>query len=69
MFFGSVYGVHGTQNDRLEATVSMQKSVLKNMNQVSRFRMPNQICKILAILAYISGLNACFPKPFYALKP
>ena len=29
--FCYVYGVHGTQNDRLELTVSMQELVLKNM--------------------------------------
>ena len=29
----SLYRVHGTQNDRLELTVSAQKLVLKNMHQ------------------------------------
>ena len=33
----SVYKVYGTQNDRLELTVSTQKSVLKNMHRVPRF--------------------------------
>ena len=33
----SVYRVHGTQNDRLELTVSTQKSVLKNMNRVMKY--------------------------------
>ena len=32
----SVYKVYGTQNNRLELTVSTQKSVLKNMHWVSR---------------------------------
>ena len=32
--FCSVYRVHGTQNDRLELTVSKQKSVLKNMYRI-----------------------------------
>ena len=32
----SVYRVHYTQNDRLELTVSTQKSVLKNMHQIPR---------------------------------
>ena len=33
----SDYRVHGTQNDRLEPTVSTQKSVLKNMQRVLRY--------------------------------
>ena len=33
----SVYKVYGTQNDRLELTVSTQKSVLKNMHRVPRY--------------------------------
>ena len=33
----SDYRVHGTQNDRLEPTVSTQKSVLKNMHRVQRY--------------------------------
>ena len=33
----SVYGLHGTQNDRLELTVSTQKSVLKNIHLVPRY--------------------------------
>ena len=33
----SVYRVHGTQNDRLELTVSTQKSVLKNMHRVLKY--------------------------------
>ena len=33
----SDYRLHGTQNDRLEPTVSMQKSVLKNMHWVQRY--------------------------------
>ena len=33
----SVYKVYGTQNDRLELTVSTQKSVLKNMHRVLRY--------------------------------
>ena len=33
----SDYRVHGTQNDRLELTVSTQKSVLKNMHWVQRY--------------------------------
>ena len=36
-FFRSIYRVHGTQNDRLELTVLMQKSVLKNMLGVLRY--------------------------------
>ena len=36
---------------------------------VSKFRSPNQICKILDILADISGLGAYFLKPIFALKP
>ena len=34
----SDYGVHGIQIDRLELTVSTQKSVLKNMHRVLRYR-------------------------------
>ena len=34
--FRAVYRVHGTQNDGLELTVSMQKSVLKNLHRVLR---------------------------------
>ena len=34
----SDYGVHGIQIDRLRLTVSMQKSVLKNMHRVPRYR-------------------------------
>ena len=34
--FCSVYRVHGTQNDRLELTILMNKSVLKNMHRVLR---------------------------------
>ena len=33
----SDYRVHGIQNDRLELTVSTQKSVLKNMHRVQRY--------------------------------
>ena len=33
----SDYRLHGTQNDRLELTVSTQKSVLKNMHRVQRY--------------------------------
>ena len=33
----SDYRVHGTQNDRLEPTVSTQKSILKNMHRVLRY--------------------------------
>ena len=33
----SDYRVHGTQNDRLESRVSMQKSVWKNMHRVLRY--------------------------------
>ena len=33
----SDYRVHGTQNDRLEPRVSMQKLVLKNMHRVPRY--------------------------------
>ena len=33
----SDYRVHGTQNDRLESRVSMQKSVCKNMHRVLRY--------------------------------
>ena len=36
-YFFHVYRVHGTQNDRLELTVSTQKSVLKNMHRVPRY--------------------------------
>ena len=35
--FRYVYRVHCTQNDRLEPTVSTQKSVLKNFNRVRRY--------------------------------
>ena len=42
-FFG--YRVHGTQEDRLEFMVSMQKS-------------PNQTCILLDVLANILGLDA-----------
>ena len=35
--FFSVFGLHGTQVDLLELTVSMQKSVLKNIHQVQRY--------------------------------
>ena len=34
----SDYKVHGIQIDRLNPTVSMQKSVLKNMHRVPRYR-------------------------------
>ena len=33
----SVYGLHGTQNDRLELTVSTQKTVLKKTHRVPRY--------------------------------
>ena len=33
----SDYRVHGIQNDRLELTVSTQKTVLKNMHRVLRY--------------------------------
>ena len=33
----SAYRLHGTQNDRLELTVSTQKSDLKNMQRVPRY--------------------------------
>ena len=36
---------------------------------VSKFRSPNQICKILDILANILGPVAYFSKPIFALKP
>ena len=35
--FCSVYGLHGTQNDRLELTVSTQKTVLKKTHRVPRY--------------------------------
>ena len=35
--FCSVYRVHGAQNDGLELTVSVQKSVLKNIHRVPRY--------------------------------
>ena len=35
--FPSDYGVHGIQIDRLELTVSMQKSILKNMHWGLRY--------------------------------
>ena len=37
IFFCFVYRLHGTQNDRLELTVSMRKSVLKNTHWVLRY--------------------------------
>ena len=67
----SDYRLHGTQNDRLELTVSTQKSVLKNMywvpryyQKVSKIGLPNQTSKILHILADISGLGAYFQNRF-----
>ena len=33
----SVFRVHGTQNNRLELTVSTQKLVLKNMHRIPRY--------------------------------
>ena len=33
----SVYGLHGTQNDRLELTVSTQKTVSKKTHRVPRY--------------------------------
>ena len=63
------YTVHGIQIDRLELTVSTQKSVLKNMHRVSRYyqkSVENQTSNIWYILADISGCGAYFSKP---LKP
>ena len=42
----SDYRVHGTQNDRLELTVSTQKLVLKNMHRVRRYWQKSlKICR------------------------
>ena len=72
-FFCSVYRVYGTQNDRLELTVSMQISVLKNMQwgprywpKISRFGLATFFWHILL---NISGPRAYISKPIFALKP
>ena len=42
----SDYRVHGTQNDRLEPRVSMQKLVLKNMQRVPRYWLKHpKLCR------------------------
>ena len=42
----SDYGVYGIQNDRLEPTVSTQKSVLKNMHRVPRYWLKHpKLCR------------------------
>ena len=50
----SDYRLHGTQNDRLEPTVSAQKSVLKNIHRVLRYWPKHlKICRFgLEILAH-----------------
>ena len=72
----SVYKVYGTQNDRLKLTVSTQKSVLKNMQRVPRYRPKYaKFCwfglegDFLHFFGNILGLGAYFFKPIFALKP
>ena len=48
IFFCLIYRLHGTQNDRLEPTVSAQKSVLKNIDRVPRYQpkcVQNRVAK------------------------
>ena len=75
-FFCFVYRLHGTQNERLELTVSMQKSVLKNTYRVLRYCQNVSKYEGLVwrpqfghVLVNISGPNAYFSKPIFALKP
>ena len=65
----SDYRVHGTQNDRLESRVSMQKSVCKNMHRVLRYWQKGiKICRfglatrLLAYFALISWDSVHFLK-------
>ena len=64
------------EDDRLNLTVSTQKSVLKICTEsqvitkkLSKIGIPNQTIKIWHIFADISGLGAYFSKPIFALKP
>ena len=68
--------VHGTQNDQLELTISMQKLVWKiwigscnNIQNVSKFDEPNQTFKFRHKLTNILGFGAYFLNPIFALKP
>ena len=70
------YRVHGNQDDWLELIVSRQKSILKNMNwvpdinqNVPKYRSPYHTCIFWDVFANISGFNAYFYKPTFALKP
>ena len=69
----SVYKVHGTQNDRLELTVSTQKKICTGSwdigHNVPKSRLPNQTCIFWDVLANISGPIAYFSKPILGFKP
>ena len=72
----SDYRVHGIQIDRLNLTVSMQKSVLKNLHRVrdigqnvSNFTGLVWKADFGQFFGIILGLVAYFSKPIVALKP
>ena len=72
----SVFRLHYTQNDRLDLTVSTQKSVLQNMHRIPnigqnvlKFEGLVWQVKFRHIFINILGPDAYFSKPIFALKP
>ena len=71
----SIYRVHGIQNNRLDLSVSTQKSLSKKMHRVPRYctKWPKTAGLVWTldfwhILLNISGPSAYFSKPIAALK-
>ena len=73
--FCSVYRLHGTQNDRLELTVSTQKTVSKKMHRVPRYwpkcakievAKPNLI--ILRLFGQYLGTRCVFFKTVFCVE-
>ena len=71
----SVYGLHGTQNDRLELTVSTQKTVSKKTHRVPRYwpkcakievAKPNLI--ILRLFGQYLGTRCVFFKTVFCVE-
>ena len=71
----SVYKVHGTQNNRLELTVSTQQSVLKNLHRVPRYWQKHpKLCRFglatwfLGRFAKYLGTRCIFLKPDFCVE-
>ena len=55
-FVHSIYRVYGTQSDRLELTISVQKSVFNNMHRVLRHKLNRKLKLVtLSTMNLING--------------